>query len=329
MDLIEEVVRTYGIGKIPSARRSQFTPVSAADLVHDREANLRRLLTAQGLTEARTSALVPRGQSLFNPEAYALRNPLSEDHVAMRPSLLPGSLAVLARNLRGGERSIRLFELGRTFSPADGDEVRRIGFVLCGQTTSSIAWRGGSPRHLDLFDAKGVIDSLGSENLVFRRGARSELALSAELSRGDEPIGFVGQLHAADATALGASAPVIVGEILLRPLLDAAAHPTKFSELQKFPAITRDIALLVPEGVSHAAVEACFHGAAEPLLARVELFDVFSGKAGDSPGSNRRSLAYTLTYRDKNRTLTNDEINVIHTRIRERIQRDLAAELRE
>ncbi len=328
VDLIEEIVRAYGINRIPSANRSRFTPVSAADSTHDRESRIRNLLVAQGISEARTSALLPRGRSLFNSAAMVLRNPLSEDHVALRPSLLPGLLAVLERNLRNGASSIRLFEIGRTFSPEKGEESRQLALLLHGQPESKLHWRGAGNRRLDVFDAKGVLEALCDETLSFRRSERTDLALAAEILRGDEVIGFVGQLAAGDASAVGANAPVVVAELALQPLLEAAAHAKRFTEIEKFPSVTRDIAMIVPESLAHEKIVETIWG--EPLLRHVSFFDLFVGpEAEKTLGPKRKSLAYTLTYRDKNRTLTNAEINVVHARIRERLQRELAVELRE
>ena len=87
--------------------------------------------------------------------------------------------------------------------------------------------------------------------------------------------------------------------------------------------------MIVPENLSHDEIAAAIRGAKEALLADIRLFDLFSGKEAESIGAGRKSLAYTLTYRDANRTLTNDEVTVVHDRIRERLKRELGAELRE
>jgi phenylalanyl-tRNA synthetase beta chain len=100
---------------------------------------------------------------------------------------------------------------------------------------------------------------------------------------------------------------------------------TKFRELEKFPAVTRDIAMIVPEETLHKKILRAIREPKEPLLESVELFDLFTEKME----STRKSLAYRLTYRDRNRTLTNEEVNAAHAKIRERLRSDLGAELRE
>ena len=327
-DLIEEVVRVFGIENVPVRYRSQFTTESVADRIYDFESALRQRLVARGLFEVRTSALIPRQAGLFAQNALELRNPLSEDHVALRPTLLSGLIDVLARNVRNGAPSIRLFELGRVFSPRDAAEKRNLGLIYSGDLTSAAHWHSASGRKLDLFDLKGVIETIGVAVLSFQRSERPGLSLTTDVFSGSINIGFIGQLSAADVQAIGASAPVFVAEIEIRPDLIAAERGT-FREIEKFPAVTRDIAMIVPEDLSHEKVLATIVGANEPLLASIELFDVFSGGEGQNFGAGKKSLAYALTYRDKTRTLTNDEITVVHAKIRERLQRELGVELRE
>jgi phenylalanyl-tRNA synthetase beta chain len=328
-DLIEEIVRIFGIEKIPTNDRSRFTAVSRADVEFDSESKLRQRLVAHGLSEARTSALIPRGENLFVERAIELRNPLSEDHVVLRPALLPGLLRVLARNIRSGATTVRIFEMGRVFNAPDGSEKRHLGFVLHGHAERNPHWRGTVRRKLDLFDLKGALEGIGRQQLSFQRSKRRDLAVAAEVTCGPETMGFIGQLMAAHANELGATGPVVVGEIAVEPILELFSRVQTFREIDKFPSVTRDIAMIVPEQLSHAEIFSVIKKVPEPLLAAVELFDLFSGEGGMDLGAGKKSLAYTLTYRDKARTLTNDEINVIHARIRERLKEELSVELRE
>ena len=327
-DLIEEVVRVFGIERVPGNDRSRFTPESEADRTYDFESELRQRLVARGLSEARTSALIPRTANLFGARALELRNPLSEDHVALRPTLLSGLLDVLGRNVRAGAPSIRLFELGPVFSAEKATETKNLAVVFSGNVVSGSHWRSES-RRLDLFDLKGVIDIIGIAHLSLRRSARPDLALGADILSGPTVIGFIGQLGQAPAEALGISSPVLVAEFEVRVELMEKGSGTMFREIEKFPSVTRDIAMIVPEQLSHAEILAAIEGAREPLLAKIELFDLFSGTEAAGLGAGKKSLAYTLTYRDKTRTLTNDEVTVVHAKIRERLQRELGVELRE
>ncbi|HEX4638758.1 MAG TPA: phenylalanine--tRNA ligase subunit beta [Chthoniobacterales bacterium] len=321
VDLIEEVVRAYGVENIPGTDRSRFTPSSAADQAHDLETQLRERLVARGLFEARTSKLIPRIASAFSESALALKNPLSEDHVALRPSLLGGLLGVLARNVNAGAESVRIFEIGRVFIPPSGKEERRLAILLWGKTESAAHWRSPMKRNLDLFDLKGALDAV-VPNLSFRPGKVSELALAMEISSGETKIGFGGQLAGTQSPAPGA---VLVAELNTDLLFDAKEWAKKFRELEKFPAVTRDIAMIVPEEISHEKISRAIENPKEPLLESVELFDLFTEKVGEA----RKSLAYRLTYRERSRTLTSEEVNAAHAKIRERLRSDLGAELRE
>src|SRR5438034_2423433 len=180
-DLIEEVVRAYGAEKIPGTDRSRFTPSSAADHSHDLESALRERLSAQGLWEVRTSKLIPRSAAAAS-SAVQLRNPLTEDHVALRPNLISGLLAVLDRNVRAGAERVAIFEIGRTFLPPQAKEHRHLGILLWGNATSAPHWRLQGNYRLDFFDLKGAIESLALPAISFRRGDHPDLSLATEIS---------------------------------------------------------------------------------------------------------------------------------------------------
>jgi phenylalanyl-tRNA synthetase beta chain len=328
VDLIEEVVRVFGINRIIGVDRSRFTPVSAADRRYDFEMQLRQRLIARGFSEARTSALVGRQRlgSGFVRGAVELRNPLSEDHVALRPSLIPGLMAALERNIRAGAKAVRLFEAGRVFLPPNGEEIRRLGLLLSGDAGSRVQWRGGRSRQLDFHDLKGALEATGLGEVALRRLERAEFALATEVFFGEKRRGIAGQLVSAQTIA---SAPVFVAELDLPNDFETTSGARKFRELQRFPSVSRDIALIAPERLSHDEILDAIKSAQEPLLDAVELFDLFSGKGAENIGAGRKSLAYSLTYLDKNRTLTSDEVSAAHDRIREHLKSELGVELRE
>ncbi|MFL6595849.1 MAG: hypothetical protein ACJ8HQ_10450, partial [Chthoniobacterales bacterium] len=206
-------------------------------------------------------------------------------------------------------------------------EQRALGLLFAGETASAAHWRAGAKRQLDFFDLKGALDVVRIPKLSFRRTENSALALAADILSGDEVVGLAGQLSASRAAQLSAAAPVFVAQIVLDGL-GLTSDSQRFSEIEKYPAITRDISMVVPDSLTHEQIVDAIWG--EPLLQRAQFFDVLVGdEAARRFGAGRKSLAYTLTYRDRNRTLTNDEVAVVHTRIRERLKRELGAELRE
>jgi phenylalanyl-tRNA synthetase beta chain len=323
VDLIEEIIRAHGIEKIPSADRSRFTPLSEADRNFDFETKLRRDLIALGLTEARTLSLIARSEVAKANGAIELRNPLSEDHVALRTSLIAGLLGAVARNIRAGAERIALFEIGNTFAPPTGEQQRKLAIALCGQVASAKDWRGAKKRQLDFFDLKGALNAVGA--FEFRRSRQPSFVLIAEIFYQTDRIGYGGQLSATTS----ATAPVLVAEIDLARIALAKEDAKPFKEIDRYPEVTRDIAMFVGPKVTHAEILAAIASANEPLLEKVELFDLFMENDGKVAPEMKKSLAYSLTYRDKNRTLTSEEVSAVHARIRERLRNDVGAELRE
>jgi phenylalanyl-tRNA synthetase beta chain len=330
VDLIEEVVRAYSVEKIPGTDKSRFTPASIADRSHDLESLLREELVANGIAEVRTSKLIPRNAIAFGENAIALRNPLSEDHVALRPSLLAGLLGVLDHNVRAGAERVAIFELGRVFVPPTGKEERRLGILLWGNAATEPHWQLREQDRLDFFDLKGVIESSMARDLSFRRARHPNLALAAEIYRGNQLVGLAGQLTTSLASKIDAPGGVFVAEISVDFSTNGLGSTGTFREFGKFPAITRDIAMIAPEALTHEEILNVISRVEEPLLERVHFFDRYIGPEAERLlGPGKKSLAYTLTYRDKNRTLTNEEVTAAHARIRERLKRELGVTLRE
>jgi phenylalanyl-tRNA synthetase beta chain len=323
VDLIEEVLRAYGIDKIPGRTRGRFMSTSTADRSHDLETIvLRQRLAGAGWSEVRTSKLISRSAMASN-EAIELRNPLSEDHVALRPNLISGLIDVLERNIRAGAESISFFEMGRVF-PSSGGEERHLGILLWGNVVGASNWRSHIKRNLDLFDLKGALERI-VPNLSFGPTKRPDFALAIEIFSDEKAIGFAGQLSADKTSASGS---VFIAELNL-DMFPIGGSAKKFRELDRYPSITRDIAMIVPEKLTHAEILRVIEETSEPLLETVELFDLFEINDGTAAAGSGKSLAYRLTYRAKNRTLTNEEVTAAHAKIRERLRRELGVTLRE
>src|SRR5437868_9836066 len=291
VDLIEEIIRAHGIEKIPSADRSRFTPLSEADDNFDFETKLRRDLIALGLTEARTSSLIARSELARASGAIELRNPLSEDHVALRTSLIAGLLGVIARNIRASAERIALFEIGNAFAPPGGEQQRKLAIALCGQVASVKSWRGEKKRQFDFFDLKGALNAVGA--FEFRRSKQQGFVLMAEIFYQTDRIGYGGQLSATTS----ATAPVLVAEFDLARVAQAKEHAKPFKEIDRYPEVTRDIAMFVGPKVTHAEILAAIASANEPLLEKVELFDLFMENDGQKKPDMKKSYVYSLTYR--------------------------------
>jgi phenylalanyl-tRNA synthetase beta chain len=334
VDLIEEVARVIGIDVIPAQDCARFIASSDSDRRYDRLMEVRRALASQGLHEARTLTLVSEklpGMAATQTSAESLlrvKNPMNEDHAVLRPKLLPGLLRAVTHNARAGVRNVRLFEVGQVYAKGDVEEVTHAGFVLSGPVAQA-TWRGGEIRTADLFDVKGILAQMFGAGLEYRPSKNESLALSLEILWNGDAVGYAGQLWPTEARGLDALAPVIFAEVSLDGLLAVDRSAARYREIPRFPQTTRDIAMLAPVTLAHEEVEKTLLGAGEPLLEAVELFDVFTDPAGEKVPADKKSVAYSLTYRSSERTLTADQVNAAHSRLKERLKTALGVHFRE
>ena len=294
VDLIEEVIRIAGIERVPSRLRGFPAEVSAADLRHDNAEKLRERLRAQGFSEARTShfvspdALAKAGVDAS--QAVAIRNPLGADQALLRPVLVSGLLEALARNMRHGADTVRLFEIGPVFRREGREEQTALALLATGE---------GS----DFHDVKGVVASvLGAVDFAVGDG----LALRVTGSGVD---GSIRRLPRALAEAHDAKQPVHYAEILIDGCLGTVPEAVRVRALPKFPSVERDLSLVLPRTLPYAAIENALRGAKVPHLQSVGLKDVFTDPSGTKLAADQRAVTVTLTFRDEGRTLTSDEVD--------------------
>jgi phenylalanyl-tRNA synthetase beta chain len=338
IDLIEEVSRVVGMDRIAARTQARFADETETDGRYDQAMELRRACIAQGLHEARSVTLIPADPLGIDPAGVdrnamqSIKNPMIDDQVVLRPHLLHGLLKALRANVHNGAKSIRLFEVGRVFSKTSPGEQEHLAILLSGPLARR-SWRGDDLRDADLFDMKGIVAALVPGALTFAAKTSARfLALPLAVQADGKEIGFIGQLWPADARALDATSPVLVAELDLdawRAAQPRVAARTRYREIPRFPSTARDIALLAPLDLSHARIEQTLVSAEEPLLAEVELFDVFTDARGEKIPAEKKSMAYSLTYRAPDRTLTADEVNAAHARLKERVKSELGVVLRE
>jgi phenylalanyl-tRNA synthetase beta chain len=332
VDLIEEIARFVGIEHFPPSTRARFTGSSPADLKYDRLMKLRRAATAQGLYEARSLTLVSErmGEGPFVQGAVRrVKNPLNEDQVVLRPALVPGLFEAAGRNARAGVRSVRLFEVGRVFSAEGREERTHLGVVLAGPR-SDANWRVSEAEDGDLFDLKGVLSALLGRTVVFEaQEASGNLGLGARILLDGVAVGVAGQVKPSEAGAMDVSGRLLAAEIELDAWLEGAVTQPVYHEIPRFPSVTRDMALLAPEGLAHGRVVEVLESAGEALLQSVALFDVFVDPTGERVPSGSKSLGYSLTYRAADRTLTAEEVNAAHGRLKQRVTSELGVTARE
>jgi len=261
-----------------------------------------------------------------------LKNPLSEDHTTLRPSIIPGLIASAELNIRQGASSLRLFELGRVFLKMPNGMVReeeRLAILLSGPVSPS-SWHGRVTTTSDVYDLRGVIESLPGVVALETKALKDNntFLMHSELKIGNRVLGWIAQLHPARARKIDAREPVYVCELLLSALRQGSSGPAKFTDLPRFPATTRDVAFELPADVSNAKVTAFFTGLKEPLLTKSELFDIFTDPSGTRMPADRKSAAWTLTYRASERTLETAEVEAAHSRILAALEKALPVSIR-
>ncbi|GAB4294758.1 MAG: phenylalanine--tRNA ligase subunit beta [Thiohalomonadaceae bacterium] len=333
-DLIEELVRIHGYDKLPSIRPSgamRMEPVAEGQLDL---AQLRRLLVARGYQEAITYSFVaPELQKLLAPtlEPLALANPISAEMAVMRTTLWTGLVQALVYNTNRQQGRVRLFESGLRFLPeADGLRQERVVAGLAYGDVVPEQW-GEPARGVDFYDLKADVEALlalaGLTDSV-RFVAATHPALhpgqSARIEHGGALLGWLGALHPAVADKLGLAAPALVFELALEPLL--RGYLPRFRELSRFPAVRRDIALVVDNSLHVDAVMSVIRRAAPDTLRELKLFDLYTGKGIDS---GRKSLALGLTLQADSRTLTDSEVDAALEAILAALKTELGATLRD
>ena len=325
VDLIEEIARVIGMEAIPGKISATPAVPTAADATYDFQMSVRRKLAAQGLSEARTSALVAVGRE--SGEAIRLRNPLGEDQAFLRTSLVPELLTALTHNIRQGAERVAVFEIGRTFHPAAPEETGTLAVVLFGASEAS-DWRGTPGRAYDWHDARGCLEALLPGPCTLRPApTRAPFALMAEIFFGEKSLGILGQLAPSEAKKFDAEGPVLAGEVSLMAL-ESLQSSFVARDLPRFPAIVRDMALLCPRDLPYAEIAETLRSSGEALLAGVDAFDVFVDSSGEKVPLDQKSIAISLTFRSPERTLSGEEVNIACERLKENLGSKLGIDFR-
>jgi phenylalanyl-tRNA synthetase beta chain len=337
VDLIEEVERLYGLEKVPATPPRGAIGSNAFDSVYDQIAEARRILTGLGLNEAQGQTLISKSEvrNAKDNEIVGLANPLSSDMDVLRPSLLPGLIHSLRHNVSHKNYDVALFEIGRVFSSQNGatKEERRVAIAITGQRAQNF-WSGSErDAKFDAFDLKGMLEEFleqfGLRGVAFaRRTENHQLFLeSATIALGGKlPLGEFGQLQPVLAKKYDLRDAVFLAELNLDQLLARRNSAKSFKPLPQFPSSRRDVAMLVPEAVTHESVLQTVKQTKPANLESVELFDVFRGK---NIPDGQKSLAYAFTYRSTEKTLTDTEVNSAYAKIVEAIKSKLQATVRE
>ncbi|MFD1033636.1 phenylalanine--tRNA ligase subunit beta [Sphingomonas hankookensis] len=322
-DLVEEVIRIEGLDKVPSTPLDRPAGVALPTATPEQklERRMRRAAAARGLAEAITWSFIADDEAApFGGGAWEVVNPIASDMRVMRPSLLPGLLSAAARNIKRGQSSVRLFEIGRRYL-ADGERMT-LGIVFAGER-SPRSWRGGKAQGFDAFDAKAevlaLLEAAGAPvaNLQVMDGAGDVFhpGQSATLRLGPKTVlASFGVLHPTTAKAFDLAAGVVAAELYLDAL--PAKRGSGFMRAAYTPpalqAVTRDFAFLVAEDVAGDQLVRAVRGADKAAIVDARLFDVFAGQ-GVEPG--HKSLAIEVTLQPGAKSFTDVELKAISDKI--------------
>jgi phenylalanyl-tRNA synthetase beta chain len=322
------------------------------------------LLPEEGMAQAPEGAVATRGRSDDQRQigamaarlpAIVLRNPLSAELEALRLTLMAGLLSTLSENSKHNDAGLWFFELGRRYLPTPGlaegadlaQERRTLGVALMGPHTHS--W-DVADRPADFYDLKGVAETLlralqiGSYRVTparhptFHPGrcAALEVAVPVELVEGSEEravaeptawlrAGVLGEVHPEVAARFELSGRAYLMEVDLERVYLAAPERVQHRPVSRYPAVQRDLAIVVDWTVPEGEVAAAIHEAGGELVRRVRLFDVYTGEAIQQ---GKKSLAYALAYQSPDRTLTDAEVEAVQQRIVQALAQRLGATLR-
>jgi len=333
-DLIEELARIFGYDNIPSIPPVARLQINAPSETVVTPQRIRQLFVDRDYQEAITYSFVDEQQQLrLNPDATAIKlaNPISAEMSVMRSTLWTGLLQALSYNQNRQQKRIRFFEVGVKFCGElkARKEEKVIAGVVCGNQLAE-QW-GQKAREIDFFDLKADVEALlalaPGRTFTFNAEVHPALHPGQSAAIRDESgvlCGYLGLLHPEVAKNMGLEGNTFLFEISYDSIAERCLPA--FCELSKFPAVRRDIAVIVDENVSSQSISDCVNSAAGELLQELQLFDVYQGKGVDS---GRKSVALGLTLQEFSRTLTDTEIDSVVVGVLSSLNENLGATLRE
>ena len=346
-DVMEEISRLHGYDRIPETRMTDELPAPRGNPALDREERVRDALTGQGLQEIishrltspeREARRLPPGSPSDDKPYVRLSNPITNDRVVLRHSVLSMALEAMERNIRMRER-IALFEIGPIFLGSEEtlpEEQQRLVIVLTGPRALK-GWQPTDTTPMDLYDLKGIIAAMLESLLV--TGVYNEPCehhpifhpgKCARMLADSHQIGVFGEIHPLvrecyDLPITHAQMPLLAAEIDLDALLPLIPIRYDTHGVPGYPPVLEDLAVVVDDALPAEKVAEAIRAAGGKMVANVRLFDVYRS---EQIGSGRKSLAYSITYQAPDKTLTDKDVAGIRTRIVRRLEQELGAKLR-
>ena len=325
-DLVEEVIRIYGYDNLASTL-PKFSKTTKGGLTYSQRMvrDLRAVFASLGFNDTINYSLVSEEEAtqytLENHHKVRLLMPMTETHSTLRQSLVPGLLNTVQYNVARKQKDLKLLEIGRVFFGSGDDNIQPketlyLSAALTGEERAT-KWLKESSS-LDFFAAKGylevVFDRLGLDEKVTYKKSKLEgmhPGRFAEVYLGEKRIGFIGEVHPQVADKLGLNTTYVF-EINLDEVISESKVKPKYEEVTKYPEITRDIAMLVDVKDEYQNIYNVIESVNSKLITKVELFDLY---VGAELLVGKKSLALTITYSDKQKTLTDEEVTAVHDKV--------------
>ena len=344
-DYIEEIARIYGYDKLPVT-----LPKGNCEAGISYERALRDLarnsLCGMGLNEIQTYSFVsPKGvdnvridEDAWERAFVKIINPLGEENSVMRTILTPNMMEVLARNYSRNIDKVKAFEIGNTFmaNMLDSDALPDEQYSLCigmyGKDEDFFSLKGVIVELLKVLGIKEAVFEAESQYGVYHPGRCARIAVSSERKNEDgealfDELGIMGEIHPDVAETYGMDGVrVYCCELMFDAIMRHADTEKTYTPLPKYPSTSRDIALLVDEDMAVGRIEEIIKKYGKSILEDVRLFDVYRGKQVEE---GKKSVAFNLIYRDKDKTLTDEEVTSVHGKVLEALKEKLNAVLRE
>lgn len=333
-DIAEEALRFYGYDKLDTTLVESDTTIGIRNKEQKIEQKIKNVLVNSGLSEIYTYGFVSDKdleKSKINKDlketSILIQNPLSDEYRLMRPSTIPSMMQTLATNANKKNSSAKLFDISKSYKNIN-NEVEN-GEVPLQENILTIGMYGDD---IDFYTVKGLIENVLETSSINRydivRETENEsyhTGRCANIKVGIDVIATIGEVHPEVLDNYGIEKRAYLAEVNLSKVTKYSKVNKKYVEVPKFPAVERDIAIIVDEKVEVGQIEKIIIKKAKKLLEKMQLFDIYRN---EKLGDNKKSVAYSLIFRDKNRTLSDEEINVVMENIIGELQKTLNAELR-
>ncbi|MFC3211889.1 phenylalanine--tRNA ligase subunit beta [Planomicrobium okeanokoites] len=320
-DIVEEIARLYGYDEIPSTLPETATTPGGLSPYQQKRRIVRNYMEGAGLLQATTYSLTSEKSAtqfaMKQTELTRLLMPMSEERSTLRQSILPHLLESVSYNTARRTDSVALYETGSVFLKGHDEllnEEEHLAAAITGLWLDN-SWQG-EKKAVDFFVLKGIVEGLAAKldiELEFERGEMDGLhpGRTAFITLDGRRIGIIGQLHPNEQKARDLKTTIVM-ELNLAELFKEQTEPLVYTQVPRYPSITRDVALVLSKIVEAGTIEKLIRSAGGKLLKDVRVFDLYEG---DNLEAGKKSVAFSLTYFDPEKTLTDEEVTAVHDKV--------------